>query len=239
MTRIEDPIWFSPLNVIHHCNELNKTLTEQEKSSKKFRKVIEAHTVAIMLVGLMILEGNEYWIQVLDDKQKSPDILTGTYGKPSKIFDNFEYQEVEVVEYEKHSTGNIPDFLSRTKFSKNKSYDKDTVILCHVGGGATVNLGSEKDLEIQMGVINSSCPIIFLGATSPDAKRYKMIQLNPEVKTLIEFDPYEKLTTGKYIGVLNLKLGVRKEREKKHDEKHYPFEKIGYIPNTSGKYTSS
>ncbi len=37
-----DPIWFSPLNVMHHGNLLLKGLSNKEKKSKRFRKVVEA-----------------------------------------------------------------------------------------------------------------------------------------------------------------------------------------------------
>jgi hypothetical protein len=53
MIEREDPVWFSPLNVIHHASQLNKSLSDEKKKDKKFRKVVEANMAATMLVGLM------------------------------------------------------------------------------------------------------------------------------------------------------------------------------------------
>ena len=41
MNFLEDKIWFSPLNVIHHFRELGNKLSDKEKSSKGFRKAEE------------------------------------------------------------------------------------------------------------------------------------------------------------------------------------------------------
>ena len=73
MIFLEDKIWFSPLNVIHHFRELENKLSEKEKTSKGFRKADEMYSVAIMLVGIMKVQGREYWLQAVDDKVSSPD----------------------------------------------------------------------------------------------------------------------------------------------------------------------
>jgi hypothetical protein len=241
MLDMEDPVWFSPLNVIHHADELDRVLPLKQKSTKEFRKVVEARAVAVMLTGLITKTGRQYWMQVVDDKERSPDIKTICYAeKHSEKFDNAEYQDVEVVEYEKHSAMPLPEFLAQTKFAKEKGYDKDTHILCHLGKDMAFNLPKEEELKNQMKIINSSCPIVFLAPSNQDGTRYKLTQLNPEVRDLIEFNLEEELhnlggTTG-YIGVMHFKLGSRKPIEIKPEEKYYPFEKIGYVPDEHGNY---
>jgi hypothetical protein len=240
MVFMENTVWFSPLNVIHHSNELETFLSQDQKNTSKYKKVIEAKMTAVMLMALMEVEKKQYWMQIVDDKEQSPDVRTINYEDvQSGKFDNMEQEDVEVVGYEHHSTGNIVDFLLATKFSSSKSYDPQTHILCHLLDGEIINLPSEEELKKQMAVIKSPCPTVVLGATSETASNYKLILLNPEVRTVIEFNlikSLERLVQNNYIGVLTLKRGSRRPIEARPDEKHYPFESIGYIPNEEGNY---
>jgi hypothetical protein len=161
MLSMEDPIWFSPVNVIHHADELDRVLPVQQKDTKEFRKVIEARAVAVMLTGLIAQSGKDYWMQIVGDEEQSPDVRTICYSdQPSEKFDNAEYQDVEVVEYEEHSMGiPLPEFLAKTKFADHKGYDEDTHILCHVDRGTTLDLPAEDELIEQMKIIDSVCPV--------------------------------------------------------------------------------
>jgi len=93
-----------------------------------------------------------------------------------------------------------------------------------------------------MGIIKSLCPIALLVAIPQDESRYRLIQLNPEVRTIIDFNLNEvieyKLHERDYIGVLTLTRGVRRPIEQRPDEKHYLFEKLGYTPGMNGIYQS-
>jgi len=237
---MEDPIWFSPINVIHHVHELSIVLNEKQKNSKEFKKVIEANVTALMLMGLMKINGEQYWMQIVDDNEQSPDIRTINYSsKKDEKFDFMDQEDVEVVEYESHSAGNIPDFPASTKFKKTKGYDSKTHILCHFGEGVVLNIPSEKDLKKQMEVIDSKSPIVVLVEMSKSDSTYKLVQLNPQVRDLVEFklkEEIDRLVKNGYIGVYVFKKGSRKPVESKPDEKHYPFEKVGYVPNAQGAY---
>lgn len=233
----EDPIWYSPLNFIHHANQLNSRLTSKEKNTKEFRKVVEACAVAQMLVGIIAIEKREYWMQLVEDKYGTPDVRTIRYAdKHSEKFDNLEQVDVEVVEYEAHSTIPIPEFIAKTKFSNKKSYDDNTVILCHIGGGVSSILPGREEIETQMKDIDSPCSVLLLVATNQKASRFQIIELRPRIGVLIEFDLEEKLHERKYTGVLNLIRGIRRPLEERPNEKHYPFEKLGYTPNKYGSY---
>ena len=237
MAFLEDPIWFSPLNVIHHANELSKVIPDEQKKSKEFRKVVEANATAIMLTGLIAQTGKEYWMQIVDDKEKSPDIRTICYAeKHSEKFDNMEYQDVEVVEYETHSHEPLPEFLARTKFGKRDAYDAETHILCHLGKGAILRLPEDKEeLKRQMAAIKPTCPVAFVAPSNPDTTKYKLIQLHPDVRLMTEFNLEEelhKIGSKGYKGVMHFIRGSRKPTEARPEEKYYPFEKIGYKPDT-------
>src|SRR3989338_9962447 len=124
---LNDPVWYSPLNVIYHFKRIEKRLSTSERTSKKFSKAREAFVVAIMLVGMRSILNREFWLQLVGDEFESPDIKTGTFTLPTKTQSNdFSIQDVEVVEYNTHSEENLIDFLKRTKLSNKKSYDSLT-----------------------------------------------------------------------------------------------------------------
>ncbi len=148
MISMEDPIWYPPLNVIHHANLLSKSLSLKEQKSKRFRKVIEAYTVAQMLAGITTKENKDYWMQIVDDKSGSPDIRTiRVIDSSNEKFDLLEQIDVEVVEYESHSQISIPEFIVEKKLSKYKSYDENTIILCHIGYGVKSILPTGKTIK--------------------------------------------------------------------------------------------
>lgn len=237
MISMEDPVWFPPLNVIHHGNLLRKSLSVDEKKSKRFRKVVEAYTVAQMLVGIMVKENKDYWMQLVDDKFASPDIRTIRYADShDEKFDFLEQVDVEVVEYESHSTNSIPEFIVEKKFSKRKSYDENTIILCHVGSGVKSSLPDEETIKKVMESVNSSCHVLLLAGTSSEAVELELISLKPNVGVLLRYIPAVELSKRKSTGVVNFKKGTKKPSVYNPDNKHYPFEKLGYIPNDKGLY---
>lgn len=241
MEFMQDPIWFSPLNVFHHANQLQKATSLDDQKRKEFRKVLEAKITAIMLVGFVLVGGKKYWLQLVDDKEGSPDIRTIMPSEnDNPKFDFFDQHDVEVVEYEAHSNGDIADFLLNSKFSKMDAYDAKTHILCHISLSAKFDMPSlEEDLEKQMSQINTKSQIYLLIPTAAEGRRYGLIALKPKVQVLVEFNPEEELFkwgAKDYPGVRSFVLGSRKPGESRPNEKHYPFEKLGYVPNSQGEY---
>lgn len=237
MISMEDPIWFPPLAVMYHGNLLRNTLSIEGRKSKKFRKVIEAYTVAQMLAGIMVKEDKEYWMQLVDDKTGSPDIRTVRYSdSPSEKFDFLEQVDVEVIEYESHSTIPIPEFIVEKKFSKHKSYDENTVILCHVGNGVKLTLPKWEEIRRIMEPINSSCQVILLASNNPEGTELSLISLRPTIGVLLRYNPVEELLRRKKTPTICFTPGTRKPPVYSPTNKHYPFEKLGYIPNSEGEY---
>ena len=234
---MEDPIWFSPFTVIQHGQLLLKSLSEKEKGTKRFRKVIEAYSVAQMLVGIIAQEDREYWMQIVGDEYQSPDIRTIRYAdKNEGSFDKLEKVDVEVVEYESHANLPLLEFIVEKKFSSKKSYDGNTIILCHIGSGVNSFLPDGKEIERIMGSVDSPCQVFILAGTDPWISELELIQIKPRVGVLRKFNLIQELSARKYNHVVNFVLGTRRPPTHNPENKHYPFEKLGYIPNENGSY---
>lgn len=225
MTYMEDPIWFAPLNVIFHFNELrNEHLSIKDK---RFKKAEEAFRVAIMLVGIMAIQKKKYWMQIVSDDMGSPDIRTGNYKEPRGTPNNtWITQEVEVVVFDDHSNERLPEFIKRTKLSRRKAYDSLITILCYIK--KDFQLPPLKTLVEDLKKENCLNPIIVLGKTSPNEESYKMAQVNPVLDLTIEFDLIKELKEKMHTGVLSLKRGAKPVFKHQSEEKHFPFEKIGF-----------
>lgn len=227
MVYMEDPIWYSPLNVIYHFTEYKNDPVP--KDSQKFKKAEEAFFVATMLVGIMAIQKKEYWMQIVSDKNGSPDIRTGNYKKPRGTpMNTWVTQEVEVVTFDEHSDEKtVIDFLRRTKLSRTKAYDPLTTILCYIRKDFL--LPPLETLVADLRVDNCQSPIMILGKTSPNQENYKIAQINPELNLINKFDLLVELKEKKYTGVLNLKRGSAPLFHSHPKEKHFPFEKIGIM----------
>lgn len=228
MVFLNDPIWYSPLNVISHFKRIEKELSISEHTSKKFRKAREAFEVAVMLVGMRLILNREFWLQLVGDELESPDVRTGTFTLPTKTkADDFSIQDVEVVEYNNHSRETLIDFLKRTKLSNKKSYDPLTTILCYIN--RNMYCPPLRDLHNDLrkeGIKGINCPIILVGKTLPEKETYKIAQINPSVDLIAEFDLIKELKDKKYKGVLSLLRGTTPKFDYCRNEKHLPFEKI-------------
>lgn len=225
MVYMEDPIWFSPLNVIFHFTQYKND--SAPKDQRQFKKAEEAFFVATMLVGIIAVQKKEYWMQIVSDKNGSPDIRTGNYKAPRGTpMNHWTTQEVEVVTFDEHSDEkSIPEFLRRTKLSKRKAYDPLTTILCYIR--KDFHIPPLQTLVVDLQTDKCQSPIILLGKTSPNQETYKIAQINPRLDLVNEFDLLAELKGKKYTGVLNLKRGSTPIFHSHPDDKHYPFEKIG------------
>lgn len=80
---------------------------------------------------------------------------------------------------------------------------------------------------------------MLLAGVNIDTTRLQLIQIHTRVGVLIEFNLVEELYglyRRGYTRVLNLKKGTRRPPERNPNNKHYPFEKLGYVPNMDGMY---
>jgi hypothetical protein len=221
-------IWFSPLNVIHHYGRLQTVLSSAKKRSKAFRKATEAYHVAIMLVGTIDYQGIEYWMQLVDDRESSPDIRTARYAKRDNRENWLDTQDVEVVEYERHSDISIPEFLVEKKLETSKGYDDLTTILCRVN--KTTALPPYKQIYSALMNVPSRSPVIILGKIHPTEEKYRICQVHPSLDLLHDFDVTHLLQSKQYRGVLKVRRSGKKKLGFVYNpkEKHFPFEKLEF-----------
>ena len=223
-----DNLWFHPINVLYHYARLESLLPPSKRNNHSFRKLTEAYNVAIMLMGIIKFQKRQYWLQIVNDKDGSPDIRTGTFvvkdGKPK----DFTIQEVEVVEFEHHSNESIVDFLKRTKLSSKQPYPPYITFLCRVS--KTTILPPYKQIHNDLKLIGLKNSLIILGKLHPRNHIYRICQVNPEIDLLVDFDVMEETHNKEYRGVIKVKLGTDDKLNFIYlpTEKHYPFESLGY-----------
>jgi len=197
-----DPVWFAPINVLYHFARLDDVSSEKHKKTKVFRKAYEANLAAIMLMGVIKSQRVQYWMQVVPDKQESPDVRTFRYSNDPAKKNWQDIQEVEVTQYEKHSPESITDFLKRTKLAY--PYPAQTTILCLAD--KTTTLPSWKQMYTDLKGLSPHTPVIILAKTHPSKTIYTICQIHPEIDLLTDFDIMEESYNKKYLGVLKVKL---------------------------------
>ena len=223
-----DKVWFAPINVLYHYARLESIVSPQENEKSAFKKATEAYNVAIMLMGIIKYQKRQYWLQVTKDEEGTPDIRTGTFvirkGQPKELA----IQEVEVIEFGQHSQDYIVDFLKRTKLSSKRAYPSTTTILCKVS--KTVQLPPYKKIYNDLRTVAVKTPVIILGKIHPSKHIYRICQVHPNIDLLVDFDVMEESYNKKYRGVLRLEKGANDSLNFIYvpNEKHYPFELLGY-----------
>lgn len=228
MIYMDDPIWFTPLNVIYHFTQLRSK--PSLRGDRRYKKAEEAFYVAIMLVGIMVIQKRAFWMQIVLDEEHRPDIKTGCFRHPRGTpNNNWITQDVEEVQFEEHSKeDNLVDFLKRTKLSKAEPYGPLTTILCVIRKDFRIPPLRELAADIQRE--NCLSPIMIIGKTSQDKEVYKIAQISPVLELVQNFDLVEELNRNPHTGVLQLKRGMQPILDGRTDEKHYPFEKLGIYP---------
>lgn len=229
-----DPIWFPPFNVVHHYNEIVKS--KVLNGDRRYKKIEEAYATAVMLIGIILFQKRDFWMQIVSDKEATPDTRTGCFRLPrGESRNNFITQDIEVVTFEEHSNEKLEDFLLRTKLSVLKKYDEKTTILCYIRKGyylpplETLN-ENLKNLE--------GGPVMILARIDPEKYSYKIAQIFPAVDFVYNFDLQETIKNFKFEKVLKLKRGLKANLDGKTNEENYPFESLGLIPVRDYAYTS-
>lgn len=222
-----DNIWFSPINVLYHYARLEGLLSSAKRKTRSFKKAKEAYHVAIMLMGIIKFQQRQYWLQIVKDKEGSPDIRTGTFVIRASKPKEFTIQEVEVVDFEQHSNEDIVDFLKRTKLSPKRPYPPYTTFLCNVS--KTILLPPYRQIHDKLKSVVAKNSVVILGKIHPRKHIYKICQVHPKIDLLTDFDVMKESYNKKYGGVLRLKLGTNDKLNFIYlpNEKHYPFEALG------------
>lgn len=226
---LTNKIWFSPVNVIYHFMKLESE-GKIAHGKKHYRKCCEAFIVAISLVGVIKMLKREFWMQVVDDKEQSPDTRTGCYNKKTRDND-FAIQDVEVVTYESNSPESLFDFLLRTKLSNKKAYDERTTILCHINRVTQMPSVQELNQQLLAKNLNIKSPVIIVGKVDSEKEIYHMAQIYPTVDLETTLDIMIECKARKYNGVLKLNRSAKGTIELIYnpEEKHYPFEILGFF----------
>ncbi len=224
---LKDPIWYPPQHVVYHYGMHLDPLPEDQKHTKAFRKADELLVATIALLGIQFDAKEFYWIQPVSDSEDSPDVRTGRFLPQGEcIVPNFEIQDVEVVSFLPQPGEDIASFLSRTKLSKAKAYDDKTVILCHIQKG--IRISSLPAITEALRGTGAVCPVIVLGRAHPTRKDYFLFQVHPQFKLVIDYNVDNILKVQPHRSVLHLRRGSKPSNESRPEEKHCPFESIGF-----------
>lgn len=234
---VPEPL-FSPANVIAHFRRLPLSFRNDAKRSKPYRKAQEASFVAEMLAGRRSADKTDYWLRIIGDSDRSPDIKTYAWKRSGRIPDGMWEHFVEVTEYEDHSQEPLIDFLDRTKLHKYK-HDPMLIILCRITRHA--HIPSHLDLKRQLVERKVVNPILLCGpSTDPSFPEtdHALIEFSPEPDAppaQVRFSLDKELSAMDRRGVLV--LDKRRKSSYFPNEKNYPFQQLGFVPNKDGFYS--
>lgn len=169
--------WLSPVFVLVCVDKMYELYSEETVVTKnEFKRVQEAFYGALMLLGLYGNQKKHYFMQ--SSREQTPDILTLTMVEKTEIpYIEGQYQTVEIVTYEDHSTKDLLSFLRDTKLSPRKAYDNKTIILCYVN--KNTNIPPETIIHEQLKSLKPKPQIVILGRMGGTKTWYRMLQVWP------------------------------------------------------------
>lgn len=216
----QNNVWFLPLNFVYHFGKLEQT---KKIPKEKFKKCYEAYIAAIFLINMFTYCNKVFWMQIVPDKEGSPDIKSVSYK--DNISNDIEIHDIELVFFEEHSHEDLGDFLLKTKLSKKKSYDNKTSILCYIQKN---NYQIKKEIFSQLEKANHSFKgqLFLLWRNKTKNTQYCVLKVFPKKGVLKTFNVYEEVKKeAQYPSVLVLKKGLKRENNYV-GEKFYPFDSI-------------
>lgn len=203
--------WFNPVNIISEFKRLEKE-GKLTPAAKDYKKIKEAYISAVSLVGLHALLKINFWLQIVDDKEGSPDVKTINFD-PKGSSNDFNIEDVEIVTFGKYSSDDIVEFLIRTKLSDKKGYDNLTTVLCFVDKFVVLPTVTELNKILLDKNLNKDFPVLLLGKVYQDKEIYRLVQIYPLTTLDTTFDLFEESRKITYAG--RLQLGNKgKKREK-------------------------
>lgn len=222
-----EEIWFSPINVLYHFSRLESVLSPSKRKSQSFRKAEEAFFTAIMLMGIIKHTSTQYWLQIVQDSEGTPDIRTATFKLENEKPVELLIQEIEVVEFGRYSNEDVADFIIKKKLSKN--YPDYITILCRVS--KEIVLPTLKKINSRLKAEKSKNPVIILAKLSDKEPNYRICQVHPHIGLLQDFTPtiLDENFIREYKGVIRIQSGNADKLDWLYlpEEKHYPFENLG------------
>jgi hypothetical protein len=188
---IQEPlynIWFSPRKILLRYAQKEQEVGEEIKVSSKYKSIREARAVALLLFGVGKIKNRQYWLQLVGQKEQTPDIRVATYM--SEVNSELRVFDIEVVTLESHSFEDVDTFLKRTKLSTNKYYPESTIFFCNIDKEIQTKPWLEISREIiKAGVKND---LYVIGRTDPDKLKYQLARLNPHFDNIVKFDVMEE-----------------------------------------------
>lgn len=215
--------WFSPKRVLLSYNKLQRELTDKQKKSKDFKKVLEAYDVAVTLIGLGKYSNREYWMQTIIDSEGTPDIRTCWFDSMNGQYLHFNIHDFEVVTLNDYSQSeDIVDFINRTKLNSKKRYTSYTSILCSVTTPKYIRPFKEVSDRFSKMDIPSN-PIIIVGRLDSPKTEFRLCQVHPGLGPQRDFDVKEEIINKpRRFEILLLNRDIKKDRPR--------IESSGYNP---------
>lgn len=105
----------SPRNILYHYARKEQELGNELKTGK-YKVIRESRSVALMLLGIMKIQERDYWLQLVNPKEQTPDIRTATKEKRPGKSDWLYTQDVEVVTLNSFSNVDVDDFIKNKTF---------------------------------------------------------------------------------------------------------------------------
>jgi len=203
--------WVSPRLILVYYEDLLKIYGDNFYKDE-FKKVLEAKTVAIALLGVHKGSGIQFFMQIPKSINSSPDIITMNLKEyPDKPV-QMETQDIEVVEYGENSDEDLATFLIKEKLSpvqSKKAYDEKTIIMCRI----TKNIVGvdNQALHNEIKKINPK-PIVYL--TGPIFGRkgfYRLVRVWPILDSYVEIDVRKEAINYPYPDSCLFGLGMGKK----------------------------
>ena len=184
-------IWFPPRNILYHYARKEQELGNELKTGK-YKVIRESRSVALMLLGIMKIQERDYWLQLVNPKEQTPDIRTATKEKRPGKSDWLYTQDVEVVTLNSFSNVDVDDFIKKTKLSGRYAYPNDTTILCHID--KTTNTKPWNDIHKSLSEVADKHDVFLLAKVNPNALIYQIAKIHPTVDILTTFNALEEAT---------------------------------------------
>ncbi len=210
-------IWFSPEKVLLRYDEKLRELGAGLQKLPEYKTMREAQAVGLLLIGMQKMQNREYWMQLVDPKEQSPDMVTAT--QVIETDNRLQTQDVEVVTLGPKVLETVDDFLRRTKLSNAKAYPDDVTILCYIDRDTLVP--SWRDVNNALKQTGKKNDVFILGRTDKQAPKYQLARINPDIDHVIQFDAVADARVNR-THTMRFVRGT-KRTEKKVDEKYEPF----------------
>lgn len=214
-------VWFSPHKLIRDYLYLSEE--ERKAYSADEQKIMkEAFHGSIMLLGVMKAQRREYWIQLVDPSEQTPDLRTMRLRSRPNQSDWMDVQDLEVVEYEDHSTETIDEFLKRTKLSPRKRYPAGTSILCFLN--KTMSMPNWSVVHKSLKDLKNSIDTYIVGSINETKLDYFLAKINPLLE-ITQFNASEAAATLCTVHTRKVSRGSKKQ-ERELDQQFFPFWEI-------------